>query len=94
MVKKLYVGNLGEGKLYVGNLPAGFTSRDLQKLFKPHGTVHSAEVVKEGDTGRSRRFGFVAMGSEQEAEDAIAALGDRDLESLKATRGKEAGGRR
>jgi RNA recognition motif-containing protein len=94
LVKKLYVGNLGEGKLYVGNLPAGFTSRDLQKLFKPHGTVHSAEVVKDSDTGGSRRFGFVTMGSEQEAEDAIAALGDRDLESLKATRGKEAGARR
>jgi RNA recognition motif-containing protein len=94
LVKKLYVGNLGAGNLYVGNLPAGFTSRDLQKLLEPHGTVHSAEVVKHGDPGRSRRFGFVTMGSEQEAEDAIAALGDRDLESLTAARGKEAGGRR
>jgi hypothetical protein len=47
LVKKLYLGNLGEGKLYVGNLPAGLTSPDLQKLFNPHGAVHSAEVVKE-----------------------------------------------
>ena len=63
-------------------------------VIKPHGTVHSAEVVKDGDTSRSRHFGFVAMGSKQEAVDAIAALGDRDLESLKATGGKEASGRR
>jgi RNA recognition motif-containing protein len=94
LVKKLYVGILGESKLYVGNLPAGFTTRDLQKLFKPHGAVHSAEVVKDADTGRSRCFGFVTMGSEQEAQAAIAALGERDVESLKATGGKEAGGRR
>jgi hypothetical protein len=53
LVKKLYVGNLGEGKLHVGRLPAGFTSRELQKLFKPHGTVYPAEVVRGGDTGRS-----------------------------------------
>jgi RNA recognition motif-containing protein len=94
LVKKLYVGNLGEGRLYVGNLPAGFTSRDLQKLFKPHGTVHAAEVVQDADTGQSRRFGFVTMGSGQEAEKAIAALGDRDLESLNATGVKEIGSRR
>ena len=80
MGKKLYVGNQTGGKLYVGNLPPNFTNRELQKLFKPHGTVRSAKIVMDPETGRSKGFAFVEMGSEQEAEAAIAALSGRLME--------------
>ena len=61
-------------KLYVGNLTYGVTDSDLQQLFEAHGTVTSAQVVMDRDTGRSKGFGFVEMGSDQEAQAAIAAL--------------------
>ena len=69
-------------KLYVGNLAYGVSSGDLQQLFEPYGTVASAQVIADRDTGRSKGFGFVEMGSDQEAQAAIAALN-----------GKESGGR-
>ena len=61
-------------KLYVGNLSYDTTSSDLQQLFGQHGTVQSAEVIQDRDTGRSKGFGFVEMGSGDEAQAAIAAL--------------------
>ncbi len=61
-------------KLYVGNLGYNVTSADLQALFAPHGTVQSAQVVEDRDTRRSKGFGFVEMGSDEEARQAIAAL--------------------
>src|SRR3989440_7340398 len=61
-------------KLYVGNLSYNATSSDLEKLFSAHGTVSSAEVIADRDTGRSKGFGFVQMGSDAEAQAAIAAL--------------------
>src|ERR1700758_3656033 len=61
-------------KLYVGNLSYGVTDSDLVKMFEPHGTVQSAQVIMDRDTGRSKGFGFVEMGSDQEAQAAIAAL--------------------
>lgn len=61
-------------KLYVGNLGYGVTSSDLEQLFTPHGTVESAEVIADRATGRSKGFGFVQMGSDQEAQAAITAL--------------------
>ncbi len=61
-------------KLYVGNLGYDVTSADLQQLFMPHGTVQSAQVVEDRDAGRSKGFGFVEMGSDEEARKAIAAL--------------------
>jgi RNA recognition motif-containing protein len=61
-------------KLYVGNLSYNVDSSALQELFSAHGTVTSAEVVADRMTGRSRGFGFVEMGSDQEAQAAIAAL--------------------
>jgi len=79
MGKTLYVGNLAGGKLYVGHLPGGVTNLDLQKLFKPHGTVRSAQVVMDRDTGRSKGFGFVEMGSDQEAQAAIAGLSGKEV---------------
>lgn len=65
-------------KLYVGNLSYGVTDGDLQSLFGAHGTVESAQVIMDRDTGRSKGFGFVEMGSDQEAQAAIAALNGQD----------------
>jgi RNA recognition motif-containing protein len=61
-------------KLYVGNLSYNVSSSDLEQLFAQHGTVQSAEVIQDRDTGRSKGFGFVEMGSDEEAQAAIAAL--------------------
>ena len=61
-------------KLYVGNLSYSVTDSDLLKMFEPHGTVESAQVIMDRDTGRSKGFGFVEMKSDQEAQAAIAAL--------------------
>ena len=61
-------------KLYVGNLSYNVSSSDLEQLFAAHGTVQSAEVIQDRDTGRSKGFGFVEMGSDEEAQAAIAAL--------------------
>jgi len=61
-------------KLYVGNLSYEVDSSALQELFTPHGTVESAEIISDRDTGRSKGFGFVQMGSDSEATAAIAAL--------------------
>jgi RNA recognition motif-containing protein len=67
-------------KLYVGNLPYGISDSDLQAMFEPHGTVQSAQVIMDRDTGRSKGFGFVEMGSDQEAQAAIAAMNGQDRE--------------
>ena len=61
-------------KLYVGNLPYSFRDEDLQQAFAAHGTVTSAKVMMERDTGRSKGFGFVEMGSDAEAQTAIEAM--------------------
>lgn len=71
-------------KLYVGNLPYTFRDQDLQDSFSEFGTVNSAKVMMERDTGRSKGFGFVEMGSDAEAQAAIQGLhgqnrGGRDL---------------
>jgi RNA recognition motif-containing protein len=65
-------------KLYVGNLGYGVTDSELSKMFEPHGTVESAQVIMDRDTGRSKGFGFVEMKTEQEAQAAIAALNGKD----------------
>jgi RNA recognition motif-containing protein len=65
-------------KLYVGNLGYGITDSDLAKMFEPHGTVESAQIIMDRDTGRSKGFGFVEMKSDQEAKAAIAALNGQD----------------
>ena len=61
-------------KLYVGNLPYSFRDEDLQQAFAAHGTVSSAKVMMERDTGRSKGFGFVEMGSDAEAQAAISGM--------------------
>jgi RNA recognition motif-containing protein len=65
-------------KVYVGNLTYAMTDSDLATMFGPYGTVQSAQVVMDRDTGRSKGFGFVEMGSDQEALAAIAALNGQD----------------
>jgi RNA recognition motif-containing protein len=65
-------------KLYVGNLSYDVDSSSLQELFSAHGTVQSAEIIADRDTGRSKGFGFVQMGSDDEARAAIEALNGKD----------------
>src|ERR671937_704652 len=72
-------------KLYVGNLPYRVSDSDLQRLFEQHGTVQSAQVIMDRDTGRSKGFGFVEMGSDAEAQAAIAALNGSQVEGRALT---------
>lgn len=65
-------------KLYVGNLGFNVSSADLEQLFAPHGTVQSAQVIQDRDTGRSKGFAFVEMNSDAEAQAAISALNGQD----------------
>jgi RNA recognition motif-containing protein len=66
-------------KLYVGNLSYELQDRDLQQLFAQYGTVSSAKVVMDRDTGRSKGFGFVEMGTDDEAQAAISALNGSEV---------------
>jgi RNA recognition motif-containing protein len=93
------VGN----KLYVGNLSYGTTDSDLQGLFEPHGTVQSAQVIMDRDTGRSKGFGFIEMDSGEQAQAAITALNGQEVNGRALTvnearpredRRSAAGGRR
>ena len=72
-------------KLYVGNLTFNTTDSDLLKLFEPFGTVQSAQVIMDRDTGRSKGFGFVEMGSDQEAQAAIAAMSGKEVDGRQLT---------
>ena len=72
-------------KLYVGNLTYEVTNSTLEKLFAPHGTVESAQVIMDRDTGRSKGFGFVEMKTDQEAQAAIAALNGQQVEGRALT---------
>jgi RNA recognition motif-containing protein len=84
-------------KLYVGNLAYGVTDSDLQQLFASHGTVQSAQVIMDRETNRSKGFGFVEMGSDQEAQAAIQALNGKEVDGRALTvneaRPKTEGGR-
>ena len=66
-------------KLYVGNLPYSFRDEDLQRAFGQFGTVSSAKVMMERDTGRSKGFGFVDMASDAEAQAAITGMNGQPL---------------
>jgi cold-inducible RNA-binding protein len=67
-------------RLYVGNLSSGTTDSNLQNLFEPHGTVQSAKVIMDRDTGRSKGFGFVEMDSDAQAQAAITALNGHEAD--------------
>ena len=72
-------------KLYVGNLSYDTTNSDLQQLFGQHGTVTEATIINDRDTGRSKGFGFVTMGSSEEAQAAISALSGKDMDGRALT---------
>jgi RNA recognition motif-containing protein len=72
-------------KLYVGNLSYNTTSSDLEQLCSAHGAVTSAEVIQDRETGRSKGFGFVQMGSDQDAQAAIAALNGQEVDGRALT---------
>ena len=72
-------------KLYVGNLSFSTSSSDLQELFAQAGTVESASVVEDRDTGRSRGFGFVEMASKEEGEAAIAQFHGKEVNGRSLT---------
>lgn len=70
-------------KLFVGSLPWGVDDAALAALFAQAGTVASAQVVKDRETGRSRGFGFVEMSSDEEAQNAVKNLNGMDVEGRK-----------
>jgi RNA recognition motif-containing protein len=72
-------------KLYVGNLSYNTSDSDLQRLFEEFGTVDSAQVISDRETGRSKGFGFVEMGSDQEAQAAISALNGKEVDGRALT---------
>ena len=72
-------------KLYVGNLSFQTSSADLQELFAQAGTVESASVVEDRDTGRSRGFGFVEMSSKEEGQAAIAQFNGKEINGRNLT---------
>ena len=72
-------------KLYVGGLPYSTTDMQLEEVFSAHGAVESAQVIIDKFTGRSRGFGFVEMGSSTEAEAAVNALNETQLEGRTIT---------
>ena len=86
-------------KLYVGNLDYGVTDSALEQMFAAYGTVESAQVIMDRDTGRSKGFGFVEMKTDQEAQAAIAGLngqmsGGRSLTVNEAKPREDRGGGR
>jgi RNA recognition motif-containing protein len=72
-------------ELYVGNLPWSVDDGKLSQMFAAHGTVQRAKVVTDRDTGRSRGFGFVTMGSPAEGQAAIQALNGNSIEGRALT---------
>ena len=85
-------------KLYVGNLPYSVRDEDLQQAFSSYGSVTSAKVMSERETGRSKGFGFVEMSNNEEATAAINALNGTDLDgrsiNVNEARPKPEGGER
>jgi len=86
-----------EVKLYVGNLSFSTTEDELRTLFAQAGTVQSADIIKDRDSGTSKGFAFVTMSTQAEAEEAIKkfngfSLGNRELK-VNTARPKEEGGR-
>lgn len=71
--------------LYVGNLTYGTDSAELESLFSQYGEVAEAQVIKDRETGRSRGFGFVEMGSSDAAQKAIAELNGKDVNGRQLT---------
>jgi cold-inducible RNA-binding protein len=82
--------------IFVGNLSFGATEEDVRAMFEAYGTVDRVSIVTDRDTGRARGFGFVEMGVNAEADQAISALNGRELDgralNINEARPKESGG--
>ena len=72
-------------KLYVGNLSYEITNTSLEDLFTPYGSVRSAQVIQDRDTGRSKGFGFVEMSDDNAARSAIQALNEKEHDGRRLT---------
>ncbi len=72
-------------KLYCGNLSYGTTDSDLRTMFEEFGSVESAQVIVDRESGRSKGFGFVEMGRDQEAQAAIKALNGKEIDGRALT---------
>lgn len=72
-------------KLYVGNLGYNVSKNDLEQMFASYGTVNSAQVITDRDSGSSKGFGFVEMGSDKEAQAAIAGLNGKSVDGRNLT---------
>lgn len=72
-------------KLYVGNLPYSVRDDDLHRMFESFGSVASAQVIMDRDTGRSKGFGFVEMGSDSEAQSAIDGMNGKEIDGRSLT---------
>jgi RNA recognition motif-containing protein len=72
-------------RVYVGSLPYATTDAKLEEIFSKYGTVHSAKIIIDRVTGRSKGFGFVEMGSSSEAQSAIQALNGSELDGRSLT---------
>ncbi len=72
-------------KVYVGNLSFDVVNADLEAMFASHGTVRSAQVITDRDSGRSKGFGFVEMSADAEANAAIKALNGREFKGRPLT---------
>jgi RNA recognition motif-containing protein len=77
-------------KLYVGNLPFSIDDEKLKELFSAHGKIEEATVIKDRFSGRSKGFGFVTFATKEEAEKAISALNDKEVDgrNLKVSEAK------
>jgi len=74
---------LNNKKLFVGSLPWSVDDARLTEIFSQAGTVVSAQVIKDRDTGRSRGFGFIEMSTDEEAQNAVNNLNGSDIEGRK-----------
>ena len=72
-------------RVYVGNLPYNVSDDDLAQMFAAHGAVQSAQVFVDRESGRSKGFGFVEMGSDEEAQAAISALNGMEIKGRTLT---------
>jgi RNA recognition motif-containing protein len=72
-------------RLYVGNLSYGTTDASLRELFEEHGSVTSAQIIMDRETGRSKGFGFVEMASDAEGQAAISALNGQQVDGRALT---------
>ncbi len=72
-------------KLYVGNLSYNVTEEQLRGMFAPYGSVQTAQVIMDRDTGRSKGFGFIELGSDQEAQAAIAGMNGQMIDGRSLT---------